>query len=66
MFAVSPMNLVAGATHAFAPALSGLEPTREEAMEEYARARTYRRDAFFLGVVGGGALGLLFLLGRRR
>lgn len=62
----SPTNvfrIATGASQAFAPAISFLDPTPDEAIEEYRRAKSYRSSAPALGFVAGGAIGLaLFML----
>jgi hypothetical protein len=60
------MQAVSVAGNAFAPALSHMEPSLAEAMEEHSRASSFRDSAFALGAVGGGALALVYLLRPRR
>lgn len=52
------VQMAAGASNALAPTVSSLEPTAHEAMEEHARAKTYRADAIGLGLMIGATLGL--------
>ena len=59
-------RMAAGASQAFAPATSALDPTTDEAIEEHRRAKSYRDSAPLIGVVVGGAVGLSLLALRAR
>ena len=56
---VSPVSLTHGLTDAFAPSIIAGDATPEEAAEEYRRAKKFRDDAMWMGVLFGGAAALL-------
>ena len=66
MFPMNVFRIASGASQAFAPSSSVLDPTLDEAVEEYRRAKSYRGSATVLGLVVGGALGLSVLVLRGR